>query len=80
MPAGDYLNETDARIVIDDLLRRAGWDPSDKSQVLTEVSTKSGVAETVATFTATEPYTAIDADDIPSGKADYVLLGVSKKL
>jgi type I restriction enzyme R subunit len=27
--------ETDARIVIDGLLRQAGWDPADKSQVLT---------------------------------------------
>ena len=30
--------ETDARIVIDDWLRQAGWDPVDKSQVLTEVT------------------------------------------
>ena len=29
--------EADARIVIDDLLRQAGWDPSDKSMVATEV-------------------------------------------
>jgi type I restriction enzyme, R subunit len=33
-------SEADARIVIDDLLRRAGWDPSDKSQVRTEVTAK----------------------------------------
>ncbi len=31
-------SEADARIVIDDLLRKAGWDPSDKSQVRAEVS------------------------------------------
>jgi type I restriction enzyme R subunit len=30
-------SEADARIVIDDLLRKAGWDPRDKSQVRTEV-------------------------------------------
>jgi type I restriction enzyme, R subunit len=30
-------NETDARINIDELLRQAGWNPTDKSQVLTEV-------------------------------------------
>ena len=36
MPVKDYTKETDARIVIDDLLRQAGWDPADKSQVLTE--------------------------------------------
>jgi type I restriction enzyme R subunit len=33
-------SEADARIVIDDLLRKAGWDPSDKSQVKTEVTAK----------------------------------------
>lgn len=32
----DFSTEADARIVIDDLLRQAGWDPADKSQVLTE--------------------------------------------
>ncbi|MBE9220471.1 type I restriction endonuclease subunit R [Dolichospermum flos-aquae] len=34
----DYSKETDARINIDDLLRQAGWNPADKSQVMTEVS------------------------------------------
>src|SRR6266404_5975047 len=29
-------NETDARILIDDLLRQADWNPADKSEVLTE--------------------------------------------
>ena len=29
--------EADARILVDDLLREALWDPADKSQVLTEV-------------------------------------------
>src|SRR5512139_3394944 len=33
----DYQKEADARIVIDDLLRQAGWDPADKSMVETEV-------------------------------------------
>lgn len=33
----DYQKETDARIVIDDLLRKAGWDRADKSMVETEV-------------------------------------------
>lgn len=37
-PVKDYSTEADARIVIDDLLRQAGWDPADKSQVLTEIS------------------------------------------
>ena len=39
-------NESDARILIDDQLRAAGWNPADKSQVLTEVSI-SGEAESV---------------------------------
>ncbi|MDZ7970128.1 MAG: hypothetical protein RM368_35205 [Nostoc sp. DedSLP03] len=30
--------QIDARINIDDLLRQAGWNPADKSQVMTEVS------------------------------------------
>ena len=32
----DFSSEADARIIIDDLLKQAGWTPSDKSQVLTE--------------------------------------------
>src|ERR1051325_9996379 len=38
-------NEADARIVIDDLLRQAGWDPSDKRQVRTEVAAAEGRAD-----------------------------------
>jgi type I restriction enzyme R subunit len=34
----DLSKETDARINIDELLRQAGWNPADKSQVLTEVT------------------------------------------
>jgi type I restriction enzyme R subunit len=34
----DLSKETDARINIDDLLRQAGWNPADKSQVRTDVS------------------------------------------
>jgi type I restriction enzyme, R subunit len=34
----NFSKETDARINIDDLLRQAGWNPADKSQVMTEVS------------------------------------------
>ncbi|MBE9230448.1 DEAD/DEAH box helicase family protein [Cuspidothrix issatschenkoi LEGE 03284] len=34
----DLSKETDARINIDDLLRQAGWNSADKSQVMTEVS------------------------------------------
>lgn len=38
----DFTKETDARIIIDDLLRQAGWDPADKSQVRTEVGAGDG--------------------------------------
>lgn len=53
-------SEADARINIDQLLREAGWDPSDKRQVRTEVAVtlEGGVAES-------EPRS--------SKKADYVL-------
>ena len=37
---GKNESEADARIVIDDLLRKAGWDPTDKSQVRTEVTAR----------------------------------------
>src|ERR1700730_8561452 len=38
----DHTTEADARIIIDDRLKQAGWDPSDKSQVLTELSSADG--------------------------------------
>ena len=48
----DTTRESDARIVIDDLLRQAGWDPSDKSQVETEVTVSpvAAVAEGGAAY------------------------------
>lgn len=65
--------ETDARILIDDQLRAAGWNPADKSQVLTEVKVSSGhlVAEPGAQPTVLG---ASDGDAISTGRADYVLL------
>lgn len=65
--------ETDARILIDDQLRAAGWNPADKSQVLTEVKVSSGhfVAEPGAQPTV---FSTSDGDAIPTGRADYVLL------
>lgn len=65
--------ETDARILIDDQLRAAGWNPADKSQVLTEVSISNGrhVAEPGAQATVLN---TADGDTIPTGRADYVLL------
>ncbi len=67
-------NETDARILIDDQLRAADWNPADKSQVLTEVRTSgawSGVAEEGAPGAVLSTQ---DGDAIPTGRADYVLL------
>jgi len=71
----DGWNETDARIVIDDLLRQANWDPADKSQVLTEFTVR---AQPSAVSAGGEVGGATihtgDGDDIPTGRADYVLL------
>ena len=74
----DHSTEADARIIIDDLLRQAGWDPADKSQVLTEFqlyhtekqspgSVSDGL-KGADTYILTE-----DGDHVPTGKADYVL-------
>jgi type I restriction enzyme R subunit len=65
--------EADARILIDDQLRAAGWNPADKSQVLTEVKVSNGhvVAEPGAQPTVLQ---TADGDAIPTGRADYVLL------
>ncbi len=67
-------NETDARILIDDQLRAAGWNPADKSQVRTEVKTSGafhGVAEPESQSIVLSTQ---DGDAIPTGRADYVLL------
>lgn len=65
--------ETDARILIDDQLRVAGWNPADKSQVLTEVKVSNGHFVAEADTQAAVLSTA-DGDAIPTGRADYVLL------
>lgn len=72
----DYSKETDARIVIDELLRQAGWDPVDKSQVQTEVPVKDGtgrVSDPQAEFQSRATTRTRDGDEIPTGRADYVL-------
>jgi type I restriction enzyme R subunit len=58
----DQSNEADARLIIDDLLRRAGWDPTDKAQVLIEAKVIAESQEEYA-FCGTQ-----------KGRADYVLL------
>jgi type I restriction enzyme R subunit len=73
----DSSKETDARIIIDDLLRQANWDPADKSQVSTDIAIYGG---------SFPPYgrdggsgdeairMTSDGDNVPTGRADYVLL------
>lgn len=54
--------EADARIIIDELLRQAGWDPTDKSQVLTEHSSSSaGRADYVLLDSPGRPLAVIEA-------------------
>ena len=73
----DYSTEADARIVIDELLRQAGWDPADKSQVLTEVPLRD-THKVISDFNS--PYghesnrKTENNDETPTGLTDYVLL------
>jgi type I restriction enzyme R subunit len=67
------MKETDARILIDDQLRAAGWNPADKSQVLTEVKVSNGHVVAEPSAQPTVLHTA-DGDAVPTGRADYVLL------
>ena len=70
-PVTPPSSEADARMLIDDLLRAAGWAPGDKSQVLTEVpvSETFRVGETGSEVGGVR---TIDAGAL--GFADYVLL------
>src|SRR5206468_4849045 len=60
-------SEADARILIDALLRQAGWDPTDKSQVRTEVSVTSAAALKDA------PVGADVAELMEARRTDYIL-------
>jgi len=53
--------ETDARIVIDRLLREAGWDIEDKSQVSTEEAAVDGRADYLLKSTLTRPLAVVEA-------------------
>lgn len=66
------MNETDARIMIDDMLRQVGWDPKDKSEVCTEVFV---AAESVQSPTQAFGTSAVPIAEMPIGpfRADYVL-------
>ncbi len=63
--------EADARILIDALLRQAGWDPADKSQVRTEVSV-SGPAVLHDAPAGTEV-----SEEEETRRTDYVLLAAN---
>jgi len=71
-----YTTEADARIVIDDLLRQAGWDPADKSQVLTEHSIRDTVwevAEPPLSYGTTPDKMTSKGVEIQTRRVDYVL-------
>jgi type I restriction enzyme R subunit len=72
----DYSRETDARILIDDLLRQALWDPADKSMVLTEVPIHAFHRRDLSAEGRSIDGAVITSgtDEIPTGRADYVLL------
>ena len=73
----DHSTEADARVVIDDLLRQSGWDPTDRSQVLTEVFIRSSsdLSAEPAERYGFEPTRTIQAgDETANGRADYVLM------
>jgi type I restriction enzyme, R subunit len=53
--------EADARILIDEKLRQAGWDPSDKSQVLTERSQDGSRADYVLLAQNGRPLAIVEA-------------------
>ncbi len=66
----DTRKETDARIIVDEWLRKAGWNPTDKSQVLTEFSAHGSIDRTREIGTSYDlPAGTVSV----SGRADYVL-------
>src|SRR5438552_4915763 len=64
-------SEADARILIDTLLRQAGWDPADKSQVRTEISVSG--AEPLQDAPAGTPV----AEPEESRRTDYILVATN---
>jgi predicted type IV restriction endonuclease len=53
--------ETDARIIIDRLLREADWDVEDKSQVSTEEAAADGRADYLLKDSRTRPLAVLEA-------------------
>lgn len=75
----DHRTEADARIIIDDLLRQAKWDPADKSQVFTEYQLYSAEEQKPGSIGdgpqgAGSFILTSDGDHVPTGRADYVLM------
>jgi type I restriction enzyme R subunit len=71
-----HTTEADARIIIDDLLKQALWDPADKSQVLTEVPIQSAKAMGIHSSRVTESVSGFGPNHEGksfAGRADYVL-------
>jgi type I restriction enzyme R subunit len=68
---GKHDTEADARILIDGLLRQAGWDPADKSQVRTEVSVSG------ASVLRDAPVGAEVSEEEDPRRTDYVLLAAN---
>lgn len=66
-------SEADARILIDDQLRAAAWNPADKSQVRTEVPVSPNPSVTGAGEGHSFPRTS-DGEISQQGRPDYVLL------
>jgi len=80
VPVSRYDTEADARIVIDELLRQAGWDPADKSQVETEKLVTTGnlpseleTPRVGGTDIDDGAIQTSDGDATPSGRVDYLL-------
>lgn len=76
MEMPDPRSEADARILIDDLLKQAGWIPSDKSQVGTEVLTKVSPPAVEELPGQSTILPSIEEFAAPfNRRADYVLYG-----
>lgn len=76
-----YETEADARIVVDDQLKAAGWDPADKSMVRAELSVGGLLREAVPAYAPEEAAATElpDGDIAPTGRADYVLFSQQGK-
>lgn len=70
-----HTTEADARIVVDEHLRQAGWNPADKSQVSTEwqIVRDTSVKYRCGENDSLEPE-GHDKNEAADRRADYVLL------